>query len=200
MSKGLAEAAPPPAAKAEEEAEERPAKAAKVLPPRKRAAADEAPEAPAAEPAKKRGAAAEAAAEPPPAAAPEPLARALAPRPRAPVDAYTTGVDADEVDARVSALMQKHNEPRGCVVHALVTTAGDFEDADAFLRMSRGKRELEVARGWSSGDDRVLQAAARDPPSPGAQLATALRGRTQLQVENRCHFLGCVVPRPFVRA
>jgi len=60
--------------------------------------------------------------------------------------------------------------------------------------------ELEVARGWSATDDRVLQAAAREPPAAGAPLPSALRGRTLEQVAARCHFLGCVLPRPFAQA
>ena len=80
-------------------------------------------------------------------------------------------------------------------LHALYTTAGDFDDAAAFLRLSKGRRELEVARGWSATDDRVLQATAREPPPQGAPLPSALRGRKQEQVEQRCHFVGCVLPR-----
>lgn len=88
------------------------------------------------------------------------------------------------------------------MIHALYTTAGDFEAAAAFLRLSKGRRELEVARGWSATDDRVLQATAREPPPQGAPLPSALRGRKQDQVELRCGFLEIPLPRlaAFMRA
>lgn len=99
--------------KAEDEAQEArqpPAKAAKAVAPRKRAASEEAEEAVAAPaPAKKRAVAAEASV----GASHEPLARALAPKADAPAVAYTTVVDADEVDALVTALCKAHTATLG---------------------------------------------------------------------------------------
>jgi hypothetical protein len=98
--------------KAEEgEARQPPAKAAKAAPPRKCAASEDEEEAVAAPaPAKKRAVAAEAADSAPVA---EPLARALAPKADAPSVAYTTVVDADEVDDLVAALCKAHTATLG---------------------------------------------------------------------------------------
>jgi len=112
------------------------AKKARAVPPRRRAAADDgAAEAPAA---KKRAAAAE---EAPAAAAPgEPLARALAAKPLAPVVVFTSLVEPAAVEARVAALAQQQGATLGEALHALYNTAGEFDKAAAFLRLSRGGR------------------------------------------------------------
>ncbi len=56
--------------------------------------------------------------------------------------------------------------------------------------------DLETAAGWSAADDRALQAAARAPPrAAGAPPPAALRNRRREEVEARCAYLGCVVPR-----
>ena len=84
------------------------------------------------------------------------------------------------------------------MLHALVVTSGLFARAAWYLGLSKGQRDIEVAsRGWSAADDRALLAAARgDGRGEGAgALPGALRGRRAEEVEARCSYLGCVVPR-----
>jgi hypothetical protein len=57
----------------------------------------------------------------------------------------------------------------------------------------RARSELEVARGWSAADDAALQRAARQPAVDIS--STVLRGRRAADIDARCRFLGCVVPR-----
>jgi len=98
------------------------------------------------------------------------------------------------------------------LLHALVVCSGVFDRASAYLGMAEGNRrdaclvcplrsltvtnddrDIELSGSWTAEDDAALRQAAADHAAGrprSVRAVSALRGRSQKAINERCAFLG----------